>query len=101
MAPELSWLLSLREKEFGHIFSTSPVRRTKWRGLIRNACIAAGNLAGHYAPYAPARLQPRNSFKEIAASPDSFFPPHAACAGAHLIFNKRNFVSQGGESYYC
>jgi epoxyqueuosine reductase len=45
-APELDWLLSLTEEEFREIFRGSAMRRTKWRGLVRNACIAAGNLAG-------------------------------------------------------
>src|SRR5260370_2116521 len=84
MALELSWLLSLREKEFGHIFSTSPVRRTKWRGLIRNACIAAGNLAGHYALDAPERLQLRKRLNELAASADPLIAEHAAWAVARF-----------------
>jgi len=84
MAPELSWLLSLREEEFGHIFSTSPLRRTKWRGLIRNACIAAGNLAGHYSLDAPERLQLRKRLNKLAASADPLIAEHAAWAVARF-----------------
>jgi len=84
MAPELSWLLSLGEEEFGHIFSASPVRRTKWRGLIRNACVAAGNLSGHYAADAPERLQLRKRLNELAASADPLIAEHAAWAMARL-----------------
>src|SRR5215467_5663999 len=41
--PRLESLLSLSEEEFRQHFCGSPVKRTKWRGLLRNACIAAGN----------------------------------------------------------
>ena len=43
VAPDLEWLLGLDEEEFRKRFRGSPVKRTKWRGLVRNACIAAGN----------------------------------------------------------
>ena len=41
--PEVLGLLSLSEEDFGAAFRGSAVRRTKWRGLVRNACVAAGN----------------------------------------------------------
>ena len=41
--PRLAWLLKLSEAEFRSIFRESSVKRAKWRGLLRNACIAAGN----------------------------------------------------------
>jgi len=41
--PRLESLLSLNESDFRELFRGSPVKRTKWRGLVRNACIAAGN----------------------------------------------------------
>ena len=41
--PRLEWLLGLREGDFRELFRGSPVKRTKWRGLMRNACIALGN----------------------------------------------------------
>jgi len=40
---DLLWLASLTEDQFRQYFSGSPVKRAKWRGLIRNACIALGN----------------------------------------------------------
>jgi epoxyqueuosine reductase len=43
VAPELAWLLALSEADYRETFRGSPVKRAKWRGLIRNACIAAGN----------------------------------------------------------
>lgn len=41
--PRLEWLLGLSEADFRELFRGSPVKRTKWRGLMRNACIALGN----------------------------------------------------------
>jgi epoxyqueuosine reductase len=41
--PKLEWLLGLSETEFRELFRGSPVKRTKCRGLLRNACIAVGN----------------------------------------------------------
>jgi epoxyqueuosine reductase len=42
-APELEWLASLTQKDFSEIFRGSAVKRAKWRGLVRNACVALGN----------------------------------------------------------
>jgi epoxyqueuosine reductase len=42
-APELEWLASLPQEEFSKIFRGSAVKRAKWRGLVRNACVALGN----------------------------------------------------------
>jgi len=41
--PILEWLGSLDNQEFGRIFRGSPLKRTKWKGLMRNVCIALGN----------------------------------------------------------
>jgi len=41
--PHLEWLAALDEVQFREVFRGSPIRRTKWRGLLRNACIALGN----------------------------------------------------------
>jgi epoxyqueuosine reductase len=43
LAPELEWIASLTEEEFRETFRASPIKRAKWRGLIRNACVALGN----------------------------------------------------------
>ncbi|HKT47873.1 MAG TPA: tRNA epoxyqueuosine(34) reductase QueG [Candidatus Acidoferrales bacterium] len=43
--PALERLASMTEEEFRENFRGSPVKRTKWRGLVRNACIALGNAA--------------------------------------------------------
>jgi len=41
--PRLEWLLGLSEVDFRELFRGSAVKRAKWRGLIRNACMALGN----------------------------------------------------------
>jgi epoxyqueuosine reductase len=43
LQPSLEWLASMSEDDYKTIFKGSPIKRTKWRGLIRNACIALGN----------------------------------------------------------
>ena len=42
-SPALIPLLSLTEEQFRERFRTSPIRRTKRRGLLRNVCVALGN----------------------------------------------------------
>jgi epoxyqueuosine reductase len=42
-SPDLEWLIALTEEEFRKVFRGSPIKRTKWRGLVRNACVALGN----------------------------------------------------------
>jgi epoxyqueuosine reductase len=41
--PQLEWLANMSEEEFREKFRGSAMKRTKWRGLVRNACIALGN----------------------------------------------------------
>lgn len=40
----LQELLQLTEEEFKHHFQHSPIKRLKLRGLIRNVCVALGNV---------------------------------------------------------
>jgi epoxyqueuosine reductase len=42
--PSLERLASLSESEFRQMFRTSPVKRTKYTGFLRNVAIAMGNL---------------------------------------------------------
>jgi epoxyqueuosine reductase len=42
--PELIPLLSLTEEQFRERFRRSPIKRTKRRGLLRNVCVALGNI---------------------------------------------------------
>lgn len=43
--PSLETILQMDESEFRQQFQGSAIRRAKWRGLIRNALIVAGNCA--------------------------------------------------------
>jgi epoxyqueuosine reductase len=51
--PRLEWLAGMAETEFRTVFRGSPVKRTKWRGFVRNACIALGNSRSE--PGSPVR----------------------------------------------
>lgn len=54
--PSLEWLAGISETEFREIFRASAIKRTKWRGLVRNACIALGNSAMPHDLAARARI---------------------------------------------
>ncbi|MGB7845142.1 MAG: tRNA epoxyqueuosine(34) reductase QueG [Candidatus Acidiferrum sp.] len=43
LMPSLEWLAGMSEEEFREFFRGSAVKRTKWAGLVRNACVALGN----------------------------------------------------------
>jgi epoxyqueuosine reductase len=43
LQPNLLWLAGLQEGEFREVFGGSAMKRAKWKGLVRNACIALGN----------------------------------------------------------
>jgi epoxyqueuosine reductase len=46
LAPTLAWLLSLSEDAWRAATRHSALRRSRYRGLLRNALVAAGNIAG-------------------------------------------------------
>jgi epoxyqueuosine reductase len=81
LAPELIRLLSIEEEQFPKVFRASAVRRTKWRGLIRNACVAAGNLS---APDAAECARLCERLRQLAASRDAAIAEHARWALARL-----------------
>lgn len=76
--PPLEWLLSLGEPEFRAAFRGSPVKRTKWRGLLRNACVAIGN--SRITPTNPAYSRIMHRLEELAADDDSLLAEHAQWA---------------------
>jgi epoxyqueuosine reductase len=77
-APELERLASLSQEEFSALFRASAVKRAKWRGLVRNACVALGNsrIAPDHAAY-PRILQ---LLERLALSDDSLIAEHARWA---------------------
>jgi len=64
--PRMEWLLNLNEEDFRKFFARSALKRTKWRGLVRNACIALGNSGITRNHGAHARICA--SLKRLAAS---------------------------------
>src|SRR5262249_39185635 len=51
--PSLRRLAAMTEAEFREAFRRSPVKRTKWRGLVRNACVALGNSRDEWKKSSP------------------------------------------------
>ena len=78
LAPELEWLASLTQEEFSAIFRKSAVKRAKWRGIVRNACVALGNSP---APLDPAARERVNALLDrLASSGDALIASHARWA---------------------
>jgi epoxyqueuosine reductase len=82
LAPNLPWLASLSPQQFAAVFRRSAAKRAKWRGLVRNACVALGNsnlkpASGEYSR-AIALLQ------NLAACGDPLISDHAQWALARL-----------------
>jgi epoxyqueuosine reductase len=75
-APELEWLASLSEEEYRRVFRGSAVKRAKYRGLVRNACVALGNTP---LPRA-VRERVRTQLERLAAGSDAVIAEHAAWA---------------------
>jgi epoxyqueuosine reductase len=76
--PHLETLASMDEKEFRQVFRGSPVKRTKWRGLVRNACIALGNA--NVMPGTPAYERITMLLKRLTHSEDGVIAESALWA---------------------
>ncbi len=76
--PSLGWLLSLSEEEFRAAFRGSPVKRTKWRGLVRNACVAIGNSG--ITPANPSYSRIMHRLEALARGGDALLAEHAQWA---------------------
>jgi len=90
----LEWLLSLSEEEFRAAFRGSPVKRTKWRGLLRNACVAAGN--SRLTPANPSYSRIMHRLEELARGADPLLAEHAQWALDRLREN--HSVARGTAS---
>ena len=102
-SPELEWLISLTEEEFRAVFRGSPVKRAKWRGLVRNACIAIGNSG--LRPDEPRYGEICARLSELGASGDAILAEHAQWALDRLGFSPNlpqvlapRVVPPGGQS---
>jgi len=75
LAPELAWLASLSQQEFSQVFRGSAIKRAKWRGLVRNACVALGNSSvSSGSPEFPRIIA---LLERLAASDDPLLANHA------------------------
>ena len=81
-APELEWLASLSPQQFSTTFRGSAVKRAKWRGLVRNACVALGNSGVPREDAAYLRIT--RLLERLAASDDALIAEHARWALARL-----------------
>jgi len=73
--PPLERLAALTEPEFRALFRGTPVIRAKYRGFLRNVCIAMGNSG---------RRGYREQLKKLAASAEPLIREHAGWALARL-----------------
>jgi epoxyqueuosine reductase len=94
-SPSLEWLLALSEEEFRTTFRGSPVKRTKWRGLLRNACVAIGNSG--LRPGEPRYSEICERLSELAASGDAILAEHAQWALARVGFSLRHPQASAGS----
>jgi epoxyqueuosine reductase len=72
LAPALAELLALDDDRFRRLYGRTAIRRTKRRGLARNAAIALGNSGN------PAAIAPLS--RALASDPESLVRAHAAWA---------------------
>jgi len=81
--PSLEWLASMGQQEFSNAFQGSPIKRAKWRGLARNACIALGNALLSRQSEA-ARERVLTLLSELAESQDSMVAESAQWAVSRI-----------------
>jgi epoxyqueuosine reductase len=77
-APELVTLAALTQEEFSAIFNGSAVKRAKWRGIVRNACVALGNSG--IARGSPAHQRAIGLLECLAGNDDAVIAEHARWA---------------------
>lgn len=78
LTPELEWIAGLSQEEFSAAFRRSPVKRAKWRGLMRNACVAMGNA--RLPRKSRARSRVVALLESLARSDDDLIADHARWA---------------------
>ena len=80
--PTLRWLASLTQQQFSTIFRKSAAKRAKWRGMVRNACVALGN--SDWNGNSEQRGQVVALLEKLAASGDALISEHAEWALSRL-----------------
>jgi epoxyqueuosine reductase len=81
-APKLERLASLTQDEFSTIFRGSAVKRAKWRGMVRNACVALGNSSVERNSVAHKRVVAL--LESLAGKDDAVIAEHARWALGRL-----------------
>jgi epoxyqueuosine reductase len=71
VAPPLDRLAAVSEQEFKEMFKTTPVSRARYRGFLRNVCVAMGNSG---------EKRFRGPLARLAASDDEIVAAHARWA---------------------
>jgi epoxyqueuosine reductase len=90
-AQELEKIASLTQKEFAQLFRNSAVKRAKWRGIVRNACVALGNSGVSNDSDAHRRVV--RLLERLAGSDDPLIAEHARWALTRLkgpVFTPRS-----------
>jgi epoxyqueuosine reductase len=82
LAPEIEWLASLSQEEFSAVFRKSAVKRAKWRGVVRNSCVALGNSAPALDPSTRSRIAAL--LDRLASCDDTLIASHARWALGQL-----------------
>ncbi|MGH9684140.1 MAG: tRNA epoxyqueuosine(34) reductase QueG [Candidatus Acidiferrales bacterium] len=82
-APELEGLASLTQEQFSRLFHHSAVKRAKFRGLVRNACVALGNSSMRHDSGDRSRIA--ELLDRLANSRDSLVSEHARWAKERLV----------------
>ena len=81
-APQLEWIAGMSQEEFSAAFRGTAVKRAKWRGLVRNACVALGNAG--LPRESRARERVTNLLGSLARSRDELIAEHARWARERL-----------------
>jgi epoxyqueuosine reductase len=79
--PPLEWLASLSEAEFSALFRKSPVKRAKYRGMLRNVATAMGNSGDE---------RYRAILEKLAEYPDEAVQEHARWAVGQRILHRNS-----------
>jgi epoxyqueuosine reductase len=73
--PTLEELSLMTEEDFRQVFARSPIKRTKYRGWLRNLCVVMGNSGDRrFIPW----------LESAAGNPDPIVVEHAAWALSRL-----------------
>ncbi|MFZ0036147.1 MAG: tRNA epoxyqueuosine(34) reductase QueG [Candidatus Acidiferrales bacterium] len=77
-APSLDFFAAVTPSEFSETFRGSAVKRTKWRGLMRNACVALGNSKVARGTELHAKIEA--TLEHLVAADDPVIAEHARWA---------------------